>query len=155
MTDDFDSFKADDGDEPPDGVHTAYLEHTAVLSTKNGRRIKFEWRTTDLLYYWESWHGVSGGGKGPTKKSLAALAIDLDTIKDWDELGDELAAVEGKAYLVEVEHTERGFLNVSVEGPDDGGAPPTDIPADDFGLPEPSAAPVGTAGLFDDDDVPF
>jgi hypothetical protein len=151
MSDDFDSFKASDGGEPVDGTHTARLDAAAVLETRNGRRIKLTWQTTDYAYWWESWHGVEGRAKGFTKDVLAGIGIKLDELGSWDELADELAVREGKVYRVEVERNG-DWLNTSVSG--DAAGEQLDLPADTAGLPERAAAPAGR-GLFDDDDISF
>jgi hypothetical protein len=171
MSDDFNSFKQDDGTEPPDGEHTAWLERAVVRDTRNGKAVKAEWRTTDMAYWWESWHNTTGGGKGRTQQLLGELGIDLEQLGSWDELGDELALRENEAYVVRVSRSSDGrFLNTAVvekpqgvQVPLDNGRSRTefrstvsDIPADTGALPEPApAGTVSTGGLFDDDDVPF
>ena len=157
MSDDFTLFKTEDRGEPPDGDHTAWLERTAVLDTKNGTRIKCEWRTTDMAFYWESWHGVSGAAKAHTQKLLTGIGIDLAKIGSWDQLGDELAVLENTMYDVTV--SRRGdFVNTAVAGKSQGIQ--ADLPIETSGLPERGAAPAAaraTAGMFgdDDDDIPF
>ncbi len=176
MADDFDSFKNDDGDGPPDGEHTAFLERAVVRDTRNGKAIKIEWRTTDLEFWWESWHNTSGGGKQRTQELLSKLGIDLSSMSGWSALEDALVDVEGPAYIVKVSRSSDGrFINTAVvEKPETvqttlSGKRTTytstasDIPADTNGLPDPGTAPPAAAqtatavrtDLFDDDDVPF
>ena len=171
-----DDFKREDGDGPPDGEHTAFLEHAVLRDTKNGKAIKLEWRTTDLEFYWESWHNTTGGGKPRTQQLLDALEVDLSTIRSEDQLADELAAREGPAYIVKVSRSADGrFVNTAVvEKPETVQATlsgkqttytstASDIPADTSGLPEAETAPpvaqaassAVSTDLFDDDDVPF
>ena len=173
-----DDFKQEDGDGPPDGEHTAFLERAVIRDTRNGKAIKCEWRTTDLAFYWESWHNTTGGGKQRTQQLLTDLGIDLQTIGSEDQLADALADREGPAYIVKVSHSADGrFLNTAVvERPDtvqesfDGQrrtytSTTPDVPADTRGLPDRDAAPTAPAaaqaavaaggGLFDDDDIPF
>jgi hypothetical protein len=176
-----DEFKRDDGDGPPDGEHTAFLERAALRDTRNGKAIKCEWRTTDLDFWWESWHNTTGGGKQRTQQLLADLGIDLDTIASEEQLEDALVDAEDAAYIVKVSHSQDGrFINTAVvEKPDtvQEGARTThrstasDIPADTRGLPERTEAPRGKApaadlfaqeavasantDLFGDDDIPF
>jgi hypothetical protein len=169
----FDDFKSEDGGEPVDGEHTAWLEHAVVRDTRNGKAIKCEWRTTDLAYYWESWHNTSGGGKARTQELLGKMGIDLEQLSGWDELEDELAAVEDRAYIVKVSRSSDGrFVNTAIversQGVQD------ELRPDTTGLPEardaappaapaagglfdevPAAAPVPAGGIFDDDDIPF
>jgi hypothetical protein len=154
---DFESFKTDDGGEPPDGTHTAWLERTSVFDSKAGQTfIRACWRTTDMAYYWESLHGTEGNGKPHTQRLLGALGIDLEHMGSWDQVGDELAVRENIAFLVGVKHNGN-FLNTTVEGRPDTVQP--EIPPDDRGLPEPAAAGAqaggGAGDLFGDDDIPF
>ena len=166
----FDDFKTEDGGEPVDGEHTAWLEHAVVRDTRNGKAIKCEWRTTDLAYYWESWHNTSGGGKARTQDLLGKLGIDLEQLSGWDELEDELAQTEDRAYIVKVSRNG-SFVNTAIVERSTGVQ--TDLPINTTGLPEPRtaapppgpagglfdeaspAAPVPAGGIFDDDDIPF
>ena len=151
--DDFDAFKQDDGDEPPDGNHTAWLERTSVFQSKAGPWfIRTCWRTTDMTFYWETLNGTTGQSKQHTRRLLSQAGIDLDAMTSWEQLGDELATIENRQYLVGVKKNGN-FLNTTIEGSPEFIQP--EIPADTRGLPQPSTAPVGTAGLFDDADVPF
>jgi hypothetical protein len=155
MTDDFGAFKANDTDGPPDGEHTAWLEHAVLRDTRNGKAIKCEWRTTDMTYWWESWHNTSGGGKQRTQQMLAEMGIELGKLNGWEQLEDELAARESGTYIVKVSHSPDGrFTNTAVlERPQ---GVQTDLPIDTRKLPQPAPA-ASTAGndLFNDDDVPF
>jgi hypothetical protein len=173
VSSDFDAVLADEGTEPPDGDHTAYLERAALRDTRNGKAIKIEWRTTDAAFWWESWHNTSGGGKGRTQQLLDMLGIRREALRGggWDALEDALVNAEGPAYLVRVSHSADGrFLNTEVVARPDAvqpslnGAtaarapapPPTlpDVPVDtgDF---EPKVAAGGSGDLFGDDDIPF
>jgi hypothetical protein len=112
------------------------------------------WRTTDMAYYWETLNGMAGQRKGFTKKLLAGVGVDLDVVNSFDQLGDELAQFENRAYTVRVERNGN-FLNTYVEGAET--APLPDVPVDDRGLPDPApaaAAARSAADLFGDD-VPF
>lgn len=168
-----DDFKRDDGDGPPDGEHTAFLEKAVLRDTKSGKAVKCEWRTTDLEMYWESWHNMTGGGKGRTRQFLEDIGIDIEAITSESQLEDELADREGPAYIVKVSHNG-SFINTAVvEKPKtvqqglrtEHRSTASDIPADTRGLPERDAAPsTGTtaassvstaADLFGDDDIPF
>lgn len=143
--DDFQAFKSRDGGEPTVGNHTATLVRAVIRDTQNGTKIVLEWQTPDLAYYWTSWHGVTGGQRQFTQKTLDELGIDLDAIGNWDEMGDALMGVEGLTYIVAV--TRKGdFLNTNVlERPD---AVQTAIP-----VATPPAQP--RSAIFDDDDIPF
>jgi hypothetical protein len=169
MSDDFDTFKSGGGEGPPEGQHTAYLERLVVRDTKRGKALKSTWRTTDLDYYWESWHNTYGGGIEPTHQLLAALGIGLENLAGWDALEDELAQVEDAAYIVKVSYSSDGrFINTAIVEKPAGvqtqmanGASRTehvpassDIPADTRDLPQPAAAGA-TGDLFGDDDIPF
>jgi hypothetical protein len=161
MSDEFDAFIADDGGEPPDGTHTAWLERTSVFQSRDGRTfIRTCWRTTDSAYYWETLNGVAGGGRPHTKRLLGALGVDLVKAKSFDEVGDELATLENVAYTVNVARNGE-YLNTTVEGRP--GIVQPEIPISDHGLP-PAAEPAVTAAdfagkqagdLFGDDDIPF
>jgi hypothetical protein len=163
MSDDFDSFLTDDGTEPPDGTHTAHLERAVVRDTKNGKAIKIEWRTTDLEFWWESWHNTTGGGKARTQQLIDDLEIDREKLKGggWSALEDALLDAEDQVYEVKVSHSQDGrFLNTAVVGRPDNYQPSIPIDTRDFetaGHGAGDRAAVGPAkkGLFDDDDVPF
>lgn len=158
----FDDFKSEDGGEPVDGEHTAWLEHAVVRDTRNGKAVKCEWRTTDLEHYWESWHNTTGGGKARTQDLLDALGINLEQLSGWEQLEDELAAAEGPAYTVKVSHSSDGrFVNTVITGRPQGVQ--DELAPDTRGLPERDAAPApvatsaaaaAAADLFGDD-VPF
>lgn len=157
----FDDFKNEDGGGPVDGTHTAWLEHVVLRDTRNGKAIKCEWRTTDMAYYWESWHNTSGGGKAPTQELLDKLGIDFAQLSGWEALEDALALAEGPAYVVKVSRSTDGrFINTAVvERPD---TVQTEMPVDTRDLPEPAPVPAGGApaagaagDLFGDDDIPF
>lgn len=151
----FDDFKSAEGGEPPDGLHAAYLERTAILDTKNGTRVKVEWRTVDGEHYWESWHGVTGKAKAFTQELVMALGINFGELSSWDELGTALELREGKMFEVSVSRNG-DWLNTTVEGALAGVQEVLpDIPADTNGLPEPEPAPAGVQTGFDDDDIPF
>ena len=163
MSDDFDSFLDDDGTDPPDGTHTAFLERAVVRDTRNGKAIKLEWRTTDLAFWWESWHNTTGGGKGRTQQLIDDFGIDRAALKGggWDALEQALVDAEDKVYEVKVSRSSDGrFLNTAVtDRPDH---VQSEIPIDARGLPERAAAPSGVGAestpasdLFGDDDVPF
>ena len=167
----FDDFKTEDGGEPVDGQHTAWLEHAVVRDTRNGKAIKCEWRTTDLEHYWESWHNTTGGGKARTQDLLNAMGINLEEVAGWEQLEDELAAAEGRAYVVKVSHSSDGrFVNTAIversQGVQDelrpdtsdlpkASAPPPASTAGGLFDEAPPAAPVPAGGIFDDDDIPF
>ena len=157
----FDDFKQENGGEPVDGEHTAYLERAVLRDTRNGKAIKIEWRTTDLNHYWESWHSMTGGGKPHTQRMLTAVGVDFKTLASFEQLEDELALVEDRAYIVKVSHNGT-FLNTAVVERAQGVQ--TDLPVDTTGLPANPAAPPaervaaatrGGGDLFGDDDVPF
>jgi hypothetical protein len=152
MSDDFDQFKnSGDGGEPPDGEHMATLVRAKVgESRKTGATlIIIEWQTLDLAFYWTVFRGVAGSQGTHTHKLLDALGIDMDNLGSWDELGDELAQVEGNDYLVKVRRNGE-FLNTDVlEKPT---SVQTQIPVG----PQPSVNTAGPASaVFDDDDIPF
>jgi hypothetical protein len=148
MTGDFDAFKNGGGDagEPADGIHTATLQTAAVFESKAGAWwIRTCWQTADLAHYWESLHGTEGGAQRFTLRLLAAIGVNLETLGSWDQLGDELATIEGGIFTVKVTH--RGeFLNTEIEGRPQGIQ--TAIPVE-----TPTAAP--RSAIFDDDDIPF
>ena len=147
---DFDAFKSEDGGggEPPLGRHTATLVHTAVIDTKNGWKVKLEWQSTDLAYYWESWHGVAGGQRRFTQKMLTELGVDYQKLNGWDELGDELAQAEDGIFVVNVKRNG-DFLNTDVVGKPDGVQ--TELP-----VVAPATPPASRNAIFDDyDSVPF
>lgn len=150
----FDDFKSDEGGEPTDGIHTARLDDTAVLDTRNGPKIKLTWQTTDYAYWWESWHGIEGRAKGFTKDILRGLEIDLKALGSADDLAAALEAKQGVIYEVGV--TRNGdWLNTTVEGRGD--AERLDVPIDSAGLPtngHRSSEPAGVA-VVSDDDIPF
>jgi hypothetical protein len=159
----FDDFKTEDGGEPVDGEHTAWLERTSVFESRNGQWfIRTCWRTTDLEHYWETLNGTEGQGKPRTQALMNALGIDLGQLSSWDALGDELAMVEGRAYHVKVTH--RGeFVNTAViersQGVQDELRPdradlPDPEPADGQAAAQAVAAAARAADLFGDD-VPF
>ena len=148
MSDDFSLFKQADGSEPLDGVHTARLEGAVVLDTKNGRRVKLTWQTTDYAHYWESWHGVTGRAKAFTKDTLNAIGVDLDAVGSWAGLADELALREGKVFRVQVERNG-DWLNTSVLA--DAKDEQLDLPVDTGGLPAAGAAAKAGGGMFDDE----
>jgi len=166
----FDDFKTEDGGEPVDGEHTAWLERTSVFEARSGQWfIRTCWRTTDLDHYWETLNGTEGNSKPRTQQLLDAIGIDLGNLTSWDALGDELVAYEGRVYSVKVSH--RGeFLNTAIVGTPQGIQ--DELRPDTRGLPEartaappaaagglfddaPAPAPVPAGGLFDDDDIPF
>jgi hypothetical protein len=165
VSDDFDSFKSDGddgGEAPADGVHTAWLERTAILDTRNGTRIKCEWRTLDHAYYWNTWHGIRGAGKRFTKNMLAGMGVDLDAAHGWDDLGDALARQEGRKFRITLATNDRGYQDLTDAQPDD----QAELPVDTAGLPpvetedfvrgqDKVAAARPGGGLFDDDDIPF
>lgn len=145
MSDDFDAFKAEDGGEPPEGNHTATLARAVIRETVNGTKVVLEWQTEDLAYYWVSWHGVTGGQRQFTQRTLDTLGIDLAELTGWEELGDELATVEGRAFIVNV--TRNGnFLNTKVL------ERPTGVQT---ALPVEAPPAPPRSAIFDDDDVPF
>jgi hypothetical protein len=164
-----DDFKRDDGDGPPDGAHTAWLERAVLRDTKSGKAIKCEWRTTDMAYYWESWHNTGGGGKQRTQQLLGDLGIDLGAIANESQLEDELALRENATFVVKVSHSQDGrFINTAVlertQGVQTGlpvGAPAAatrpapDVPIDTRDLPESPPAATAAGDLFGDDDIPF
>jgi hypothetical protein len=163
MSDDFSAFVQEDGDGPSDGDHTAWLEGAVVRDTRNGTAIKCEWRTTDMAYWWESWHNTTGGGKSRTQELIRALSIDIKQIRNWEQLGDKLAEREGQAYVVHVSHNGN-FVNTSIVERAQGVQ--TEIPADTSDFDElggtrqdtpsqESLAAVQRSNLFDDDDIPF
>jgi hypothetical protein len=153
MTDDFQVFQHNDADGPPDGEHTALLERVALRDTRNGKAIKCEWRTTDMAYWWESWHNTGGGGKQRTQQMLGELGIDLAKLAGWDQLEDELAARENSTYIVKVSHSPDGrFTNTAVVDRPQGIQ--TDLPIDTRKLPQPASAVAGD-DLFGGDDLPF
>jgi hypothetical protein len=154
MTDDFGAFKASDTAGPPDGEHTAWLEHAVLRDTRNGKTIKCEWRTTDMAYWWESWHNTSGGGKQRTQQMLAEMGIKLDKLTGWEQLENELAACENGTYIVKVSHSTDGrFTNTTVTERPQGVQ--TDLPIDSRKLPQATPAAAGGNDLFTDDDIPF
>lgn len=145
----FDDFKSNDGGEPPDGLHTARLDDTALLDTRNGPKIKLTWQTPDLAYWWESWHGVDGRARVFTKEILRGLEIDLAALGSADDLAVALEGKQGVLFEVGVERNG-DWLNTSVEGRAVDPEPDLPIDTDDFA----DAVPV-SAGAADDDDVPF
>jgi hypothetical protein len=166
----FDDFKTEDGGEPVDGEHTAWLERTSVFEARSGQWfIRTCWRTTDLDHYWETLNGTEGNSKPRTQQLLDAIGIDLGNLTSWDALGDELVAYEGRVYSVKV--SRRGeFLNTAIVGTPQGIQ--DELRPDTRDLPEartaappaaagglfddgPAPAPVPAGGLFDDDDIPF
>ena|SRR5437660_6505685 len=167
----FDAFKAGGDGEPPDGAHTVWLERTSVFESRAGAWwLRTCWRTTDLAYYWETLNALEGQRMQQTRELVTAVGVNLDEVNSWDEMGDELAQFENRAYIVKVSRNG-DFLNTAVTGRAQSvqttlgngttrteyqpAASRSDIPADTKGLPEVSPEPVPTGGLFEDDDVPF
>lgn len=140
-----DSSGGGEGGEPPDGNHTAQLVHAVILDTKNGTRIKLEWQSEDMAFYWDSWHGVEGAPARFTRGLLTKLGLDLTTVASEEQLADELAALENTTYVVNVKRNGT-FLNTSVV---DRGPVQTELPVQAPVTPAPRSA------IFDDDDVPF
>jgi hypothetical protein len=157
----FDDFKRaaanGGGTEPTDGVYSARLEHTAVLDTRNGKRIKTEWRTVDGAHAWDAWNGVEGGQARFGVELIEALGVTIAGLGSWEQLQDALLDCEERVYTVRVE-VNGNFRNTYVEDRLPGGAAapavPPDIPVDtqDFEDVVP-AAPSDADDLFDD--VPF
>lgn len=139
--------KDDGGGEPPDGTHTASLVRAVLRESKStgAPMVITEWQTEDFAYYWTSFHNVTGGQKQFARDMLKALGLDLAAIDTEDQLGDALAAVEGRAYVVAVSHSGT-FLNTRVIERATGvqTALPVEVPP---------AKP--RSAIFDDDDIPF
>lgn len=161
MSDTFSAFKAGADGEPPDGNHTVMLERTSVFESRVGAHwLRTCWRTTDLDYYWETLNALEGQRMQQTRALVEAVGVDIEQISSWDELGDELAQFEDKAYIVKVSRNG-DFLNTAVVERAQGiqgtlGPSSSDIPADTRGLPEPAPPPrepvrAGAGGgLFDE-----
>jgi hypothetical protein len=150
MSDDFDSFAAPEGGEPPDGNHTATLVRAKVGNSQAGDRLVIlEWQTEDFAYYWTTFHGVNGGAKAFTQRILGKI-LDTDDLREfgsWEGIGAALADREDTAYAVNV--TRNGnYLNIKVLERSQGVQ--TAIPVE-----EPAPAQVAPASVFDDDDIPF
>lgn len=148
--------------EPPDGFYTARLEHTALLDTKNGKRLKTEWRTVTAAdggtaeYAWDAWNGLEGAGAKFGADQLDALGITLAAITTEDQLRDALLDLENGIYTVRVERNGN-FLNTFVEDRGPALAAPA-VPHDELepiapGDAQDELAPAGNS-LFDDD-IPF
>jgi hypothetical protein len=148
--DDFADFKEDEPDalEPTSGNHTATLVRGAINRDRDTDRVKWvilEWQTTDLAFYWTSFHGVTKGAKHFTKRALEELGIDMDAVSGWDEIADALTGAEGVAFTVRVTRNGK-YLNTEViDRPD---AIQTELPVEVPHTPKPATD-------FDDDDVPF
>ena len=159
--DDFADFKADEPDtlEPTVGTHTAALVHGSVNKDRDTGRAKWvilEWQTTDLAFYWKSFHGVTGGAKFHTKRALDGLGVDLAGMgmrngtyagpdAAWDDVAGALTSLEGAAFVVQVTKPGKWLNTAIVDRP---GAIQGELP-----VAVPASPPA--AGVFDDDDVPF
>ena len=148
--DDFGDFKSEEPDalEPTDGNHTARLIRADINRDRETDRVKWvilEWQTTDLTFYWTSFHGVTKAAKTFTKRSLEQLGIDLEAMTNWDDVGTALSDVEEKTFTVRVSRNGK-YLNTEVIGRPE--VLQTELPVDA------PPTPV-TASAFDDDDVPF
>jgi hypothetical protein len=153
VSDDFDAFKnSGDGGEPPDGEHMATLVRAKVGESRRtgGTLIILEWQTLDLAYYWTVFRGVAGAQGTHTHKLLDALGVDLTNMGSWDELGNELAAVEGQDYRVKVKRNG-DYLNTDVL--DKPANVQTQIPV--AGPAQPAQSGESKSAIFDDDDIPF
>ena len=155
----FNDFKKEDGAEPVDGEHTAWLERTSVFEARSGQWfIRTCWRTTDMNHYWETLNGTEGNSKPRTQQLLEKIGINLGELRDWDDLGDQLVAYENRAYIVKV--GRRGeYLNTAIidtpQGVQDELRPDTTgLPAarTTFRLPDTAAPPAAAAGggMFDE-----
>lgn len=150
---DFGDFKseAQRGDtdaEPPDGVHTATLVRAVIRESRNtgDKGVVTEWQTLDMAYYWSNWGGTTGGAATHTLRLLRGIGLDPDKFEDWDDVGEELAHIEGNVYEVKVQRNG-DYLNTYVTGKPD--HVQTEIPVV---APEPAGG--GRSAIFDDD-VPF
>ena len=146
----FESFLAgggEDASEPPDGNHTATLVRAVIRqSSKTGDDfVVTEWQTTDLAHYWTNWGGTVGGAIQHTLRFIKELGVDPDKCTSFDQLGDELAPIEGQVFTVKVQRNG-DYLNTYVVGKPE--HVQTEMPV------EPPVPAVKSGGMFEDD-VPF